>query len=103
MIRLQITEDAVPGNGSVDDDAMMELLHHVGVVLPDGAGTLRFGMTSDEIQALLTSVEVTGVRRCMQPTLARYPELRHAHDAWLSGILFEPGWSFTARLEGVVM
>ncbi|MFG2503140.1 hypothetical protein ACGFSB_33645 [Streptomyces sp. NPDC048441] len=82
---------------------MLELLREVGVELPDGAGLVRFGMTPGEILELLPSGRVTRRRQCMGLTLSQYAELRHAHDAWLGGLLFEPEWSFDAEFDGVVV
>lgn len=82
---------------------MVELLPQVGVALPDGSGVLRFGMGPDEIRGLLTSAKVTWLRQCMARSLTQYRELRHAHDAWLNRILFEPGWNFNAAFDGVVI
>lgn len=81
---------------------MLELLREVGVELPDGA-LVRFGMTPDEILEMLPSDRVRRRRQCMGLTLSQYAELRHAHDAWLGGLLFEPEWSFDAEFDGVVL
>ncbi|MFJ5920994.1 hypothetical protein ACIQF6_00170 [Kitasatospora sp. NPDC092948] len=83
---------------------MLEFLPGIGVALPAGAGTLRFGMAPDEVRALLAAA--TGVhqgRQCMSLTRADYPELRHAHDAWLSGVLFDPAWTTVATFGDVVL
>ncbi|MEU5954375.1 hypothetical protein [Streptomyces sp. NPDC047525] len=82
---------------------MLELLREVGVELPGGAGLLKFGMTPGEVLELLPPDRVTHHRQCMGLTLDQYAELRHAHDAWLGGLLFEPDWSFDAELGGVVL
>ncbi|MGW5737335.1 MULTISPECIES: hypothetical protein [Streptomyces] len=82
---------------------MLELLREVGVELPGGAGLLKFGMTPGEVLELLPPEKVTRHRQCMGLTLDQYAELRHAHDAWLGGLLFEPEWSFDADLDGVVL
>ncbi|MGW5867699.1 hypothetical protein ACWFRJ_36790 [Streptomyces sp. NPDC055239] len=82
---------------------MLELLREVGVELPGGAGLLKFGMTPGEILELLPPDKVTHHRQCMGLTLGQYAELRHAHDAWLGGLLFEPDWSFGAEFDGVVL
>ncbi|MFI6087661.1 hypothetical protein [Streptomyces sp. NPDC051218] len=82
---------------------MLELLREVGVELPGGAGLLKFGMTPGEVLELLPPDRVTYHRQCMGLTLDQYAELRHAHDAWLGGLLFEPEWSFDADLDGVVL
>ncbi|WP_371530497.1 hypothetical protein OG302_35470 [Streptomyces sp. NBC_01283] len=82
---------------------MLELLREVGVELPGGAGLLKFGMTPGEVLELLPPDRVTHHRQCMGLTLGQYAELRHAHDAWLGGLLFEPEWSFDAELDGVVL
>ncbi|MFC9863633.1 MULTISPECIES: hypothetical protein [unclassified Streptomyces] len=34
---------------------------------------------------------------------ADYKELRHAHDAWLTGILFDPAWSTCAVFDDVMV
>ncbi|MFJ3934175.1 hypothetical protein [Streptomyces sp. NPDC090029] len=39
----------------------------------------------------------------MSLTRADYTELRHAHDAWLSGVLFDPLWTTVATFGGVVL
>ncbi|MGW7070516.1 hypothetical protein ACWGII_34320 [Streptomyces sp. NPDC054855] len=82
---------------------MLELLREVGVELPGGAGLLKFGMTPGEVLELLPPDKVTHHRQCMGLTLDQYTELRHAHDAWLGGLLFEPEWNFDAELDGVVL
>ncbi|MFH8486703.1 hypothetical protein [Streptomyces longisporoflavus] len=82
---------------------MLELLREVGVELPGGAGLLKFGMTPGEVLELLPPDRVTHHRQCMGLTLGQYAELRHAHDAWLGGLLYEPEWSFDAELDGVVL
>ncbi|MEU6003321.1 hypothetical protein [Streptomyces sp. NPDC047197] len=82
---------------------MLELLREVGVELPGGAGLLKFGMTPGEVLELLPPDRVTHHRQCMGLTLDQYAELRHAHDAWLGGLLFEPEWNFDAELDGVVL
>ncbi|MER7550504.1 hypothetical protein ABTX86_11030 [Streptomyces anulatus] len=82
----------------------LELLPGAGVTLPAGAGTLAFGMSSDEVDHILAAA--TGVHRAMQcMTLARadYAELRHAHDAWLSGVLHDHRWSTVATFGNVVL
>ncbi|WP_331767744.1 hypothetical protein [Embleya sp. NBC_00896] len=83
---------------------MLEILPGIGVALPDGAGTLGFGMPPDEIRVLLTAA--TGTHhgmQCMSLTRSDYTELRHAHDAWLSGMLFDPAWTTVAVFDGVVV
>lgn len=82
---------------------MLELLREVGVELPGGAGLLKFGMTPGEVLELLPPDRVTHHRQCMGLTLDQYAELRHAHDAWLGGLLFEPEWNFDAEVGGVVL
>ena len=82
---------------------MLELRREIGVELPDGAGLLRFGMTPGEIVELLPAGRITRRRQCMGLTLDQYEELRHAHDAWLSGMLFEPEWNFDVEFDGVVL
>lgn len=82
---------------------MLELLREVGVELPGGAGLLKFGMTPGEVLELLPPDRVTRHRQCMGLTLGQYAELRHAHDAWLGGLLFEPEWNFDAELDGIVL
>ncbi|WP_280720129.1 hypothetical protein [Kitasatospora sp. MAP5-34] len=39
----------------------------------------------------------------MSLTRADYTELRHAHDAWLSGVLFDPAWTTAATFDDVVL
>lgn len=41
--------------------------------------------------------------QCMSLTRADYAELRHAHDAWLSGVLFDPAWNAIATFGDVVL
>ncbi|MEV2255073.1 hypothetical protein AB0I94_31600 [Streptomyces sp. NPDC050147] len=82
---------------------MLELLREVGVELPGGAGLLKFGMTPGEVLELLPPDRVKRHRQCMGLTLGQYAELRHAHDAWLGGLLFEPEWNFDAELDGIVL
>lgn len=82
---------------------MLELLREVGVELPGGAGLLKFGMAPGEILEKLPPGKVTRHRQCMGLTLSQYAELRHAHDAWLGGLLFEPEWNFDAEFDGVVL
>ncbi|MFE7558800.1 hypothetical protein [Kitasatospora sp. NPDC057500] len=83
---------------------MLEFLPGVGVALPAGAGTLRFGMAPAEVRVLLAAA--TGVHQamqCMSLTRADYTELRYAHDAWLSGLLFDPAWTTVATFGDVVL
>ncbi|MGW0908954.1 hypothetical protein [Streptomyces sp. NPDC002853] len=82
---------------------MLELLREVGVELPGGSGLLKFGMAPGEVLELLPPDKVTRHRQCMGLTLDQYAELRHAHDAWLGGLLFEPEWNFDAEFDGVVL
>ncbi|MFG2651879.1 hypothetical protein [Streptomyces sp. NPDC048436] len=82
---------------------MLELLREVGVELPGGAGLLKFGMAPGEILEKLPPDKVTRHRQCLGLTLSQYAELRHAHDAWLGGLLFEPEWNFDAEFDGVVL
>ncbi|MEE1735584.1 hypothetical protein PUR49_03460 [Streptomyces sp. BE147] len=83
---------------------MLELLPGIGMVLPDGAGTLRFGMTPDEAEVMLKAAPRSHRgRQCMTLARADYKELRHAHDAWLIGILFDPAWSTCAVFDGVTV
>ncbi|MFE2918003.1 hypothetical protein [Kitasatospora indigofera] len=83
---------------------MLTLRPGVGVALPNAAGLLRFGMSPAEVHGLLTAGgEVRRSRPIMRLALAQYAELRHAHDAWLSGLLFEPDWNLSAVVDGVVL
>ncbi|MFF0740202.1 hypothetical protein ACFYVL_07355 [Streptomyces sp. NPDC004111] len=83
---------------------MLELLPGTGVVLPEGAGTLRFGMTPDEAEVMLKAAPKSHrERQCMTLTRADYKELRHVHDAWLTGILFDPAWSTCAVFGDVIV
>ncbi|MGW3091052.1 hypothetical protein [Streptomyces sp. NPDC001108] len=82
---------------------MLELLPGTGVGLPGGAGTLRFGTGPEEAAALL---EAAAPRtywglQCGSLTLREYAERRHAHDAWLSGYLHQPGWNVVAVFGGL--
>ncbi|MFJ6012635.1 hypothetical protein [Streptomyces sp. NPDC092952] len=84
---------------------MLELLPGTGVGLPGGAGTLRFGTGPEEAVALL---EAAAPRtywglQCGSLTLREYAEPRHAHDAWLSGYLHQPGWNVVAVFGGLQM
>ncbi|MCW5251404.1 hypothetical protein [Streptomyces sp. SHP 1-2] len=83
---------------------MLELLPGTGAVLPGTAGTLGFGMTPDEAAATLAAVPgAFRSRQCTTLTRAGYPELRHAHDAWLTGILFDGSWNIAAPFGDVVL
>ncbi|MFF2502123.1 hypothetical protein ACFVTY_01815 [Streptomyces sp. NPDC058067] len=82
---------------------MLELSQDTGVTLPGGAGTVRFGMTPDQVLSLLAAGAITRRRPCMTLTREQYPELRHAHDAWLTGLLHEPDWAFEAEFDGVTL
>ncbi|MFE4589371.1 hypothetical protein [Streptomyces laurentii] len=83
---------------------MLELLPGVGVTLPDGAGTLRFGTGPAEAGPVLaTAPRVHHGLQCASLTRAGYPELRHAHDAWLSGVLFDPVWNTVATFGDVML
>ncbi|MFB6894172.1 hypothetical protein ACFCX4_33235 [Kitasatospora sp. NPDC056327] len=83
---------------------MLELLPGIGVVLPDGAGTLRFGMTSGEVAAVLAGTPRSHrARQCMTLRRTDYTQLRHAHDAWLRGVLFDPAWNTVAVLDDVLL
>ncbi|MFE6866155.1 hypothetical protein ACFVFS_06330 [Kitasatospora sp. NPDC057692] len=83
---------------------MLELLPGIGVVLPDGAGTLGFGMTAEEAGAMLAATPGSHrSRQCMTLTRRDYAELRHAHDAWLGGILFDHAWNTVASFGGLVL
>ncbi|MEV7124128.1 hypothetical protein [Kitasatospora griseola] len=83
---------------------MLELLPEVGVVLPAGAGTLRFGATAEEAAATLAAVPGSHrARQCMTLTRAGYKQLRHAHDAWLGGILFDRSWNTVATFGNIVV
>lgn len=74
------------------------------MVLPDAAGLLRFGMSATEVREVLTAgAEVRLSRQCLQLTRDQYGELRHAHDAWLNGLLFEPGWNISGFFDGLVL
>lgn len=80
---------------------MLELLPGIGVLLPGGAGVLRFGTGADAARDLLTAA-APGVHlglQCGSLTIEGYPELRHAHDAWLGGYLFQPGWNTVAEFD----
>ncbi|MEV5198624.1 hypothetical protein [Streptomyces sp. NPDC053720] len=82
---------------------MLELLPGIGVRLPGGAGVLRFRTGADAARDLLTA-SADGVHlglRCGSLTIGDYPELRHAHDAWLGGHLFQPGWNTVAEFGGL--
>ncbi|MFF3730183.1 hypothetical protein ACFYXM_07645 [Streptomyces sp. NPDC002476] len=82
---------------------MLELLPGTGAALPGGAGVLRFGAGPDEARARLSAAapETYGGLQCGAPTLADYPEPRHAHAAWLDGLLFQPGWNTVALFDGL--
>ncbi|MGW4380739.1 hypothetical protein [Kitasatospora sp. NPDC004531] len=83
---------------------MLEILPGIGVALPAGAGTLRFGTGPEEVRALLAAAtRVHLERQCMSLTRAGYPELRHAHAAWLSRMLFDPAWNTAAAFGDVVL
>ncbi|MFE6775576.1 hypothetical protein [Streptomyces sp. NPDC057702] len=83
---------------------MLELLPGTGVALPDGAGTLRFGMSAEEARSVLSGApRVHHNRQCMTLTRAEYRELRHAHDAWLSRLLHDPAWNTVATYGEVVL
>ncbi|GAA1402110.1 hypothetical protein GCM10009639_45230 [Kitasatospora putterlickiae] len=83
---------------------MLELLPGTGVVLPAGAGTLRFGMTPEEAGAMLGATPGSHrSRQCMTLTRAGYAHLRHAHDAWLGGILHDGAWNTVAVFGDVVL
>ncbi|MFC9327113.1 hypothetical protein [Kitasatospora sp. NPDC057015] len=83
---------------------MLTLRPGVGVTLPGPAGLLKFGMSPAEVHGLLTAgAEVRRSRPSIRLALAQYAELRHAHDAWLSGLLYEPEWNLSAVLDGVVL
>ncbi|MER0240535.1 hypothetical protein AAHZ94_00530 [Streptomyces sp. HSW2009] len=83
---------------------MLDLLPGVGVVLPGGGGTLRFGMAPAEVDALLSALPVHHYdRQCMSLTRADYAELRHAHDAWLTGILYHDAWSVVGTFGDVAL
>ncbi len=74
------------------------------MVLPDAAGLLRFGMSPAEVGEVLSAgAEVRISRQTLQLTLAQYGELRHAHDAWLNGLLYEPGWNISGRFDSLVL
>lgn len=88
---------------AVKNGAMLELSQDTGVTLPDGAGAVRFGMTPDEVLSTLTEGAITRRRQCMTLTREQYSELRHAHDAWLNGLLHEPDWAFEAEFDGVTL
>ncbi|MFF2013472.1 hypothetical protein ACFVWY_31015 [Streptomyces sp. NPDC058195] len=82
---------------------MLELLPGIGAELPGGVGTLRFGAGPEEARTLL---EAAAARtywglQCSALTLPEYAELRHAHDAWFSGYLHQPGWNVVAEFDGV--
>ncbi|MFF9566627.1 hypothetical protein [Streptomyces sp. NPDC014685] len=82
---------------------MLELLPGIGVELPGGAGTLRFGAGPEEARARLAraaSRTFEGMR-CGALTLADYSAPRHAHDAWCSGYLHQPEWNVVAEFDGV--
>ncbi|MFJ8855353.1 hypothetical protein [Streptomyces sp. NPDC102437] len=81
---------------------MLELLPGIGVVLPRGVGVLRFGTGTDAVHDLLTASadRVHRGMRCGSLAIRDYSELRHAHDAWLSGCLFQPAWNTVARFDG---
>ncbi|MFE7425590.1 hypothetical protein [Streptomyces sp. NPDC057545] len=81
---------------------MLELLPGTGVALPGGAGVLRFGAGPDEARARLSAAapETYGGLQCGALTLADYPEPRHAHAAWLDGLLFQPEWNTVALFDG---
>ncbi|MFF8713638.1 hypothetical protein ACF07T_19730 [Streptomyces sp. NPDC015184] len=82
---------------------MLELLPGIGVELPGGAGTLRFGAGPEEALARLEAAAPRTYRglRCGSLTLADYSEPRHAHDAWCSGYLHQPEWNVVAEFDGV--
>ncbi|MFJ8444297.1 hypothetical protein [Kitasatospora griseola] len=83
---------------------MLELLPGIGVVLPAGAGTLRFGATAEETAATLAAVPGSHLaRQCMTLTRADYGQLRHAHDAWLCGVLFDHSWNTVATFGNLVV
>lgn len=88
---------------AVNNGAMLELSQDTGVTLPGGAGAVRFGMTPDEVLSTLTEGAITRRRQCMTLTREQYPELRHAHDAWLNGLLHDPDWAFEAEFDGVTL
>ncbi|WP_406501442.1 hypothetical protein OHA04_24090 [Streptomyces sp. NBC_01590] len=82
---------------------MLELLPGIGVVLPGEAGVLRFGTGADAAHDLLTA-SADGVHlgmQCGSLTIKDCSELRHAHEAWLGGYLFQPGWNTVAEFDGL--
>ncbi|MET8745327.1 hypothetical protein [Streptomyces sp. NPDC004728] len=82
---------------------MLELLPGIGVALPSGAGVLRFRTSADAAHDLLTASadRIHLGRQCGSLTIKGYSELRHAHDAWLGGYLFQPGWNTVAEFDGI--
>ncbi|MFJ1797147.1 hypothetical protein [Kitasatospora griseola] len=83
---------------------MLELLPGIGVVLPSGAGTLRFGATAEEAASTLAAAPRSHrTRQCMTLTRADYKQLRHVHDAWLRGILFDRSWNTVATFGNLVV
>ncbi|MFE6665945.1 hypothetical protein ACFVFH_20610 [Streptomyces sp. NPDC057697] len=87
----------------MDKGTVLELLPGTGVLLPDGAGVLRFGTGAEATRDLLTATasRVHPGMRCGSLTLKEYSELRHAHDAWLGGYLFQPDWNTVAHFDGL--
>ncbi|MFE3147575.1 hypothetical protein ACFXJ6_13040 [Streptomyces sp. NPDC059218] len=81
---------------------MLELLPGTGVALPGGAGVLRFRTSADAAEDLLTASadRVHLGMQCGSLTIKDYSELRHAHDAWLGGYLFQPDWNTVAVFDG---
>lgn len=99
-----LSREVRPAAGRVNNGVMLEYLPGIGVVLPGGAGTLRFGAAPDEVRVLLTAAtRVHQGMQCMSLTRADYTELRHAHDAWLSGMLFDPVWTTIATFDDLVL
>ncbi|MFE9775741.1 hypothetical protein ACFYOV_29595 [Streptomyces sp. NPDC005931] len=80
----------------------MELLP--GLARPCRPALERFGMTPDEAHVLLAAAfrSHQGMQ-CMSLTRDDYAELRHAHDAWLSGLLFDRAWATIATFDDVVV
>lgn len=99
-LRTDVSRETSRHNGPVT--GFIELLPGTGVVL-DGLGTVEFGMTPDEVRALLPahSIAVTVACEILEPVV--YDELRDAHDAWIDGYLEEPGWVWRADIGGATL